>query len=351
MKVVVLGLRGIPNIQGGVESHCENLYPYLVKLGCDVTIFIRACYYKNNQLPKEYKSVKLIPLWCPRSKNLETFVHTFLASLKVKKLKPDIVHIHAIGPSLLVPFLKAQGLKVVMTHHGPDYERKKWGKITKVFLKLGEKNGVKNCDRLITVSNRLKEEIYKKYGITAIHIPSGVNISEAIPPGEELKRWNLEPKKYVFTACRFVPEKGLHDLIEAYKNIKNPPFKLVIAGDADQETEYSRNLKEMAKNTPGVVLTGFIKEKRLGELFSNAGLFVLPSYYEEFSIAVLEALSYGLPILLSDIPQNKEIVFEKNKYFKTGDVKQLEKKLIENYSLGITDLEKKKYRDLVKNEY
>lgn len=111
-------------------------------------------------------------------------------------------------------------------------------------------------------------------------------MTEIILAGETLKKYNLEPKKYVFTACRFVSEKGLHDLVLAYKKIKNPEIELVIAGDADHETEYSKNLKKMTKETKRVVLAGFVSVRPLQELYSNAGLFVLPSYYEGLPIAL-----------------------------------------------------------------
>ncbi len=108
-----------------------------------------------------------------------------------------------------------------MTHHGPDYERKKWGKVAKTFLRKGEKSGVLFSDSIVSISRGIKELIKSKYGREATFIPNGVNMPSLIPPGDELKRWHLEAKKFIFTACRFVPEKGLHDLIEAYRILKN----------------------------------------------------------------------------------------------------------------------------------
>jgi len=351
IKVVVLGTRGFPKVQGGVEKHCEELYLRLVKLGCDVTVFVRTPYVPKEKRIKEWQGVKFEYLWCPRKKSLEAITHTLLGALKAKRLSPDILHIHAIGPALIVPLAKAFGMKVVMTHHGPDYERAKWGKLAKAVLKLGERAGVLFSDKVIAISKGIQKLIKEKYGKEAVFIPNGVSIPEIVPPGKTLKRFGLEPRKYVFTACRFVPEKGLHDLIKAYGIIKNPPFKLVITGDADHETEYSKKIKKMASQTDGVVLTGFLSGKPLHELFSNAGLFVLPSYYEGLPIALLEALSYGLPVLVSDIPQHRDIPLGEVRYFKVGDVEILTKCLVSHFKVGISDSERKEYISLIRRDY
>ena len=240
-----------------------------------------------------------------------------------------------------------------MTHHGPDYEREKWGKFAKFILKMGEIFGTLFADKIIAVSKRIERHLKFRKSIfrKVVYIPNGVELPEILPSGETLKKYTLEPKKYVFTASRFVPEKGLHDLIEAYRILENPDFKIVIAGDADHETDYSRKIKKMAKETEGVVLTGFISGKPLQELYSNAGLFVLPSYYEGLPIVLLEAISYGLPLLASDIPQNREIPLPDFRYFSAGDVKKLSVKIVELMKRGITEEEIKKQKEVLVNEY
>jgi glycosyltransferase involved in cell wall biosynthesis len=350
MKIVVIGTRGFPNVQGGVERHCEELYPRLVKLGCDVTVFTRKPYIKQEDRVTEWQGVKFVHLWCPKKKSFEAISHTFLGVLKAKRISPDIFHIHAVGPSLLSPLGKILGLRIVMTHHGPDYERQKWGSFAKTILRLGEKVGVRYSDRIIAISQGIKKNIQNMYQKEAEFIPNGVTIPDLIPPGDELKKWNLEPKKYIFTACRFVPEKGIHDLLDAYRHIDNPSFKLVIAGNADHGTAYSRSLEKLASGIEGVILTGFVTGKRLGELFSNAGLFVLPSYYEGLPIALLEALSYRLPVLVSDIPQHKEIPL-RLRYFKPGDIRLLTGILSESFFKGISDSEKREYVSLLERDY
>ncbi|MGD2080021.1 MAG: glycosyltransferase family 4 protein [Nitrospirota bacterium] len=348
MKIGVVGTRGFPGVQGGVERHCEELYPRLVDLGCEVTVFTRAPYTKAR---KSWRGVELIPLWSPRKESLEALSHTFLSLLRARRTRPDILHIHSIGPSLLSPLARLLDMKLVLTHHGPDYERAKWGKLAKTVLRQGERMGVLYSDRIIAISSGIREQVKMKFSREVDYIPNGVNVPNLIAPNGELRRWCIEPRGYVFTACRFVPEKGLHDLVEAYRTIGNPSFKLVIAGDADHETDYSGRLKRLAAETEGVVLTGSVAGERLGELFSNAGLFVLPSHYEGLPIALLEALSYGLPVLASDIPQHREIPLSRYRYFSTGNISTLSKAMTDSFSKGISDTERESYLTLIKEDY
>ena len=352
LRVFVLGTRGFPDIQGGVEKHCQELYPRLVELGCQITVIARTPYIqKVNQIP-EWRGIKFIYLWCPKQKYLEAIVHTFLGVVTARIKSPDILHIHAIGPSILVLLAKIMGLRVVVTNHGPDYEREKWGRLAKAVLRTGELVSTQFADKVIVISKVIRDVLENKYGRKDLEmIPNGVSSPLRIETTQALKEYHLRPSKYVFTAARFVPEKGLHDLIGAYQKIKNSEFKLVIAGDADHETIYSRKIKRLAKEGQGIVLTGFISGKPLAELFSNAGLFVLASYYEGLPMVLLEAMSYGLPVLVSDIPANREVPLPDFRYFRVGNIDVLSKKMVELYREGISKEEKQRHREILMCSY
>ena len=164
MKIVVTGTRGIPNVMGGVETHCEELFPRISDRGFDVTLIRRSNYVKDDL--KEWKGVKLVTLPSPKKKSFEAIIHTFRAINKAKKLGADVLHVHAIGPALLVPYAKLLGMKVVFTHHGPDYDRDKWGLAAKTILKLGERMGCMFADDVIVISDVIKNLIARKYGRT-----------------------------------------------------------------------------------------------------------------------------------------------------------------------------------------
>jgi alpha-maltose-1-phosphate synthase len=349
MKICVIGTRGIPDVLGGIETHCENLYPELVKLGCDVTIFCRTPYIPSSKRIKEYKGVKLKYIYTPKIKSLEAIFHT-LISLFICRLKnPDIVHIHAVGPSIVTPIAIFLGLKVVVTSQGPDYDRQKWGFIAKSVLKLGEKWGTKYAHSVIVVSELIKKYLEKKFnrkGISIIY--NGVKVPDISNDTDYINTLGLTSKKYILAAGRFVEEKGFHDLISAYiqSEIKHN-YYLVIAGDADHETVFSKKLKEVAKQN-NIITPGFIKGAKLKQIFSHAALFVLPSYHEGLSLALLEAMSFNLPILASNIEANTLVRLNETDYFETGNVNDLTKKL--NQKLDPVTVSKT-YREHVKKNY
>jgi glycosyltransferase involved in cell wall biosynthesis len=349
MKVFVIGTRGFPGVQGGVEKHCEELFPRLVGLGAEVTALTRTPYLKK-PYKREWQGVKYVNLWCPRKKSLEVLFHTFFGVFIAKVKSPDILHCNAIGPSLLIPLVRLLRLKVVMTHHGPDYERAKWGWLAKKVLRLGEKWGCKYADEIIAISSGIKKLVKEKFEREAYLIPNGVIIPKRSDKTDYIEKAGLIPEKYILSVARFVPEKGLHDLISAFSKL-NTDWKLAIAGDADHETAYSKNLKEIARRTPGVILTGFVTGSPLEELYSHASLFVLPSYHEGLPIALLEALSYGLSVVVSDIPPNREVTLPEERYFKVGDSEDLAKKIDIFLKTGLNEKERQAQIQLVKERY
>lgn len=331
MKIVVTGTRGIPNIMGGVETHCEELFPRIAAKGYDVTVIRRKSYVHDSL--SEWKGVKLVDVETPKKKSFEAIIHTFCAINKAKTLGADVLHIHAIGPALLVPYAKLLGMKVVFTHHGPDYDRDKWGLAAKTMLKLGESMGCKFADHVIVISNVIKNLIAERCGRTEnVHlIYNGVPEPEICEYPEYFEELGIEKGKYILGMCRFVPEKHLHDLVEAYVKLKREhripeDVRLVLAGDTDFEDEYSLSLKRKAIDN-GVVLTGFIRGKKLHSLLTNALCYSLPSSHEGLPIALLEAMSYRLPVITSSIPANLEVGLDESCYHNVGDVKAMASKI------------------------
>ena len=324
MKVVVTGTRGIPNIMGGVETHCEELCPRLAAMGVDVTVVRRAS-YANDSLT-EWKGVKIKDIPAPKKKAFEAMVHTLRAVDYAARVHTDVIIINAVGPALAIPYAKLRGLKVVFTHHGPDYDREKWGRLAKFMLRLGERKGVQYADDIVVISDVIRNIVKEKYGRTKrVHlIYNGVPKPDVCDYPEYFEELGIEPGKYVLGMCRFVPEKRLHDLVEAFKGIEG--YKLVLAGDTDFEDDYSRKLKADAK-AAGAILTGFVRGRKLHSLLSHAACYVLPSSHEGLPIALLEAMSYGRKVLVSDIPANLEVGLGSDCYFRCGDIQDLRTRL------------------------
>lgn len=333
MKIVVTGTRGIPNVMGGVESHCEELFPRIAAMGEDVTVIRRSSYVYDGLT--EWKGVRLVDITTPKKKSLEAIIHTFRAVNRAKKMNAGVLHIHAIGPALLTPYAKLLGMKVVFTHHGPDYDRDKWGFVAKTILKLGERLGCMFADEVIVISDVIRELIAKKYGRTKnVHlIYNGVPEPEICDYPEYFEELGIEKGKYLLGMCRFVPEKNLHHLLEAFVKWRDihkdsASVKLVLAGDSDFEDDYSVGLKETARKN-GVVLTGFVKGRKLHSLLTHCRCYCLPSSHEGLPIALLEAMSYGAKVVVSDIPANLEVGLPEEDYFRCGDVDELANKISE----------------------
>ena len=349
-SIFILGLRGIPNVQGGIETHVEQLAPLLVEKKCHVTVLARSM-YQPDVMNNQYLSVHIKKLWAPKSKRLESLVHTFLGVLYAAIKRPDILHIHAVGPALMVPLARLLGLKVVMTHHGPDYDRQKWGGFAKKILQLGERFGVRFSNKVIVISKTIQILVKNKHGIDSELIPNGVSIQKTIDTEETLKKYGLEKNQYILIVSRLVPEKRHFDLMDAFEQANLLGWKLVIVGSSDHPDEYSEAVLKRALESKNIVATGFLSGNSLKEIFNYAGVFVLPSSHEGLPIALLEALSFGLPVLASDIPANIEVGLESQHYFKLGSVEELSKKLVLFSKKSADDVERDKIKAWVAKNY
>lgn len=327
MRIMVLGLRGFPGVQGGVEKHAEQLYPLLVKHGCQIDVIVRSSYLPRALI--RWQGIEFHRLWAPRLAAAEALLHSIFGVIYAAVKRPDVLHIHAIGPAIVTPLAKLFKLRVVVTHHGPDYDREKWGRLARWLLRLGEKWGMQYSDQRIAVSNYICKLISEKYHIDSVVIPNGVTIPEIPTTTHTLVKYGLVKKRYIIFVSRFVQEKRHLDLINAFDRANLVDWKLVLVGDADHPSDYSREIQAKSSATQNVVLTGFQSGLELAELYANAGIFVLPSSHEGLPIAMLEALSYGLPVYASDIPANLEVGLPNHNYFSLGNVEQLSRMLNE----------------------
>jgi len=327
LRIMVLGLRGILDVQGGIETHARRLYPLLARLGCDVEIVQRSPYYPRERRRREWRRLSLTYLWSPKARIAETAVHTLLGVLYAAVKRPDVLHLHAVGPAVLAPLARLFGLRVVVTHHGADYEREKWGPLAKAVLRTGERLGVGFAHQPIVVSPVLKETVQTRYGIGATLIPNGAPIATPRRTSDTLHRFGVTPRRYVLCVARLDPGKRQHDLIAAFQTARPAGWKLAIVGEIQPDDDYCQKLVAEAARDPDIVLTGYQSGVALHELYSHAGLFVLPSAGEGHPIALLEAAIYEVPLLASAIPANLALPLPRNRYFPVGDTQALARQL------------------------
>ena len=301
----MIGSRGMPGVAGGIERHVEELYPRLARLGVDVTVYARREYVPRDAV---VDGVKVVTLRSFGGRYGEALSHTAAAMVHASREGFDLVHVHAIGPGVLLPLARVLGLRPsVLTFHSFDYRRSKWGPGARAFLRLCEIVSMRCADSVIAVSLAGTEHIRRTYHRPVRHIPNGPGELRRRPPGEQLRTLGLTPGGYILSVGRLSPEKCLEDVIAACRDAL-PDVPLVLVGDTSFTDEYIAQLRAQAGVQ--VVFAGYLQGADLEELYSSALLYVLASEIEGLSVSLLEAMELGCAVAASDIPGNREALGE-----------------------------------------
>lgn len=332
MKIAMFGHKRIPSREGGVEIVVENLASRMAEKGYDVTVYNRKGHHvSGSEFDSEsgkdkLSKVKIKTVFTFQNSSLNAIVYSILSAIRVSFSKCDVVHIHAEGPASMSFLPKIFGKKVIVTIHGLDWQRSKWGGFATKFLKYGEKNAAKYANEVIVLSKNVQKYFKDTYDRDTVYIPNAVDKPE-IKSDEEIKKlYGLEKDGYILFLGRIVPEKGIHYLIKAYNEL-DCGKKLVIAGGASHTSEYVNQVKQLASGNNNIIFTDFVQGEVLEELYSNAYVYVLPSDLEGMPLSLLEAMSYGNCCITSDIAECTEVCEENAIYFKKSDINDLKNKL------------------------
>lgn len=307
MKVAMVGMRGIDEQLGGVEKAVREISVRLAASGVDVTCFCRPRFNKLS----EYKGVKLVNTRTLYGKHSETALYALGSILKATRGDFDVIHIHALASSSLawIPrwFSKK---KIVVTIHGLDWQRAKWGFLARRILQFSEKCAVKYSDITICVSLSLQIYFQMRYlNHSFAYIPNGCDPAPKSPveiPAPD----GLEKKGYILFMGRLVPEKGVHRLIEAYRGLKTEK-PLIIAGPEMHAADYCKSLRKLAEGDARIRFVGSVAGEQKERLLTHAYVFVLPSEIEGLPVSVLEAASRGICPVVSSIPTTIEVLGER----------------------------------------
>ncbi len=318
MRIAYIAVKGMP-IGGGIERLTEEIGSRLVHKGHQIVVYSSRDFGTSDGKFKRME-IRTVPSFNTKAfHKLSICFHAILDVIRQHNV--DLVHVHAVGPSLFSIFPRMKGIPTVVQTHGLEWKRDKWGFMAKTFFKLADYTAVYFPHKTTSVSKVQKNYYEKKFGREIVHIPTGVNMVKRRKP-----RWilgqGLEPSRYILFAARLVEEKGAHYLIEAFRPIQTT-MKLVIAGDAAHAEKYRASLKQKATGDMRIIFPGFVTGKPLEELFSNAYVFCLPSTLEGLPIALLEAMSYGNCCVASDIPENLEAIEEHGYTFRSRDPEDL----------------------------
>lgn len=330
LKIAMIGHKRIPSREGGVEIVVYELSNLMAKAGNRVDVYNRSGAhvsgeeFKSDNMPID-GNIKIITVPTPKSKTLNAFVYSFLAAVRSLFGRYDVVHFHAEGPAAMCFLPKLFGIRTLVTIHGLDWQRSKWGGFASKYLKFGEKTAAKYADEIIVLSRSVQDYFKNEYGRDTVFIPNGVNAPEIRTASLITQKYKLEKDGYILYLGRIVPEKGIHYLIDAYSQI-DTQMPLVIAGGSSHSQEYFEELKQKAQGK-NIIFTDFVQGRELEELYSNAYVYVLPSDLEGMPISLLEAMSYGNCCLTSDIPECTEVCGDKAVCFEKGNTASLKKQL------------------------
>lgn len=331
LHIAMLGHKRIPSREGGIEIVVEELSIRMAEKGHFVTCYNRSGHHVSGEefdsvQRKEYRGVHLKKVPTINGKGLAAITSSLFGAFFTAFGNYDVVHFHAEGPAFMCWLPKLFKKKVIVTIHGLDHKRSKWGRVASAYIIAGEKSAVKFADEIIVLSEGVKQYFIDAYGRKTVFIPNGVNRLEVKNAKVINSKWGLKKDKYLLFLGRIVPEKGIHYLIKAFQGIKTDK-KLVIAGGASDTDDFLVELKKMCDGDNKIIFTGFIQGQELEELYSNAYLYCLPSDLEGMPLSLLEAMSYGNCCVVSDIAECLEVVEDKAIVFQKGDVEDLRDKL------------------------
>lgn len=335
LKIAMIGHKRIPSREGGIEIVVEELSTRLAAAGHTVHAYNRKGHHVsgrgfdekfNSSSLKDYKGISILTIPTFQNGKLNAIVYSVLATIRALFGKYDCIHYHAEGPCAMLWIPHLLGIRTVATIHGLDWQRAKWGGFATKYLRFGEKIAAKYADEVIVLSKNLQQYFLDTYGRDVKFIPNGIEIPKIKEIDTINEKWSLKKDEYILFLGRIVPEKGLHYLIDAFRNV-DISKKLVIAGGSSHTNDYMDDIKRKTADDSRVIFTDFVQGKELEELYSNAYLYVLPSDLEGMPISLLEAMSYGNCCVVSDIPECTEVVEDKAVVFKKSKIKDLQEKL------------------------
>ncbi|MUG99146.1 glycosyltransferase [Scytonema sp. UIC 10036] len=313
MKIAVIGAKGLPPKQGGIEHYCAEVYPRMVAQGHSVDLFARSSYAQSPWLNSyKFQGVRVIPLPDCQVKGVDAFMTSAIGAIATALKNYDIVHFHALGPSLFTRLARIHlSTKIVVTCHGLDWQRAKWGNFSTRLIQMGEKEAVNFAHGLIVVSEALKSYFLQTYGRETIYIPNApANYAQSDPNFTYGTSIGLTQGRYILFLGRLVPEKRPDLLVEAFSRLKPDGWKLVLAGGISDTKAFTSKLLEKVANHRNIVFAGELRGPRLWEIVRGAGLFVLPSDLEGLPLALLEAMREGIPVLASNIAPHQQLIAE-----------------------------------------
>jgi len=303
MRIAILGTRGIPANYGGFETFAEHLSTRLVARGHDVTVYCRAHYVSPRQI--EFQGVRLKVLPTIRHKYLDTVIHTFLSAVHAVPGRYDAALICNAANAPFAPILRLTGTPVALNVDGLEHKRKKWNWIGRKYYLMAERMATILPTETVTDARVIQEYYLARHRAQSTMIAYGAEVERRIDPA--VRRWRVEPNRYVLYVSRLEPENNAHLVVEAFKRVRTG-HKLLIVGDAPYARDYINDLKARARRDKRIVFTGFVFGRDYRTLQQNAYCYVHATEVGGTHPALLEAMGFGNCVLTLAAPENIEAI-------------------------------------------
>ena len=306
MRIAILGTRGIPASYGGFETFAEHLSTRLAARGHEVTVYCRAHYVSPRQL--EYHGVKLKVLPTIRHKYFDTVVHTFLSAIHAVSGRYDAVLICNCANAPFIPILRLTGTPVAINVDGLEHKRKKWSWLARRYYRFAEYLSTLLPNEMVTDAQVIQDYYLTRHNAPSTMIAYGSEV-ERRPNRDVVRKWRVEPNRYVLYVSRLEPENNAHLVIEAFKKVRTA-YRLLIVGDAPYAEQYINSLKASARGDKRIIFTGFVFGQDYRALQQNAYCYIHATEVGGTHPALLEAMGYGNCVLTLATPENMEVVGE-----------------------------------------
>ncbi len=313
MRVAMIGIKAIPARFGGFETAADEISRGLVKRGHQVTVYNRRG--MSSHPGKNYDGVELVTLPTLPTKNLSTIFHSMISTLHATFSGAEVVHYFTTGATLFAPLPRLLGKKIVCSVDGTDWQRAKWGRFARWYLRISERLAVRFCHELISDSHQVAEYYLGQYATPTSCITYGMR-EQRTQKQDILDQFGLRPRDYVLFVGRLVPENNVHHLVRAFEQLQTCK-RLVVVGDDPWEHEYVRGLK--VTRDPRILFTGGVYGDGYAQLQQHAYLFVLPDEVGGTHPALVEAMGFGNCVLVNDTPSNLEVIGDCGFSFRGSD--------------------------------
>jgi glycosyltransferase involved in cell wall biosynthesis len=303
MRIAILGTRGIPANYGGFETFAEHLSTRLAARGHDVSVYCRAHYVSPRQI--EFQGVRLKVLPTIRHKYFDTVIHTFLSALHAIPQRYDAALICNAANAPFASIVRAGGTPVALNVDGLEHKRKKWNWIGRKYYLMAERLATILPNETVTDAKVIQDYYLAQHRAISTMIAYGAEVERKVDPS--IRRWRVEPNRYVLYVSRLEPENNAHLVIEAFKRVRTG-HKLLVVGDAPYARDYINDLKARARRDKRVVFTGFVFGRDYRALQQNAYCYVHATEVGGTHPALLEAMGFGNCVLTLAAPENIEAI-------------------------------------------